>query len=114
MAILLLIILLIVVGSKVIYKDNFAVITGTISLSNGHGSTSVDYPDGFTRTNCIVISVGMDIVGTDIFSYFGTTISNSIYEARLGPNNIIVGTTSVDNLGSSNIKQFKLVLMKIN
>lgn len=114
MVILLLIILLIVVGSKVVYKDNFAVITGTISLTNGTGNTSVNYPKGFTRTNCVAISIGMDIVGTDIFSYFSTSISNSIYEARFGPDNILINTKSVDGLGSSNTKRFKLVLMKIN
>lgn len=114
MARLLLIILLIVVGSKVIYKDNFAVITGTISLTNGQGNTSVNYPEGYTRTNCVAISIGLDIVGTDIFSYFSTSISNSIYEVRFGPDNIIVNSKSIDGIGTTNTKQFKLVLMKIN
>ena len=53
LAILLLIILLILIGSSVIYKDNFAVITGIIE----NGKATINYPNGFNSTNCIVTSV---------------------------------------------------------
>lgn len=58
MAVLLLMIFVIAIGSKVVYKENFAIIKGTI---DGDGSTSsqqvnVDYPKGFTKDNCVVIN----------------------------------------------------------
>lgn len=111
---LLLIILLIVLGSKVVYKDNFAVISGNIQLTNGAGSVTLEYPTGFTRENCVPISIGIDIVGTDNFSYFFNGTSNSCFEVRFGPSNLFVNAKSIDGLGTSNTKQFKLVLMKTN
>ena len=59
MAILLLIILVIVIGAKVVYKDEFAVLTGSIQMNaqTETGSTSVNFPTGYTRDNCIVDSI---------------------------------------------------------
>lgn len=58
MAILLLIILAIAIGSRVVYKDNFVILTGTI---NGSGETNsqainINYPNGLTKDNCVVIN----------------------------------------------------------
>lgn len=44
-------ILLILIGSKVIYKDDYAVITGTV---NGNG-VDIEYPKGFTKDNCVCV-----------------------------------------------------------
>ena len=58
MGILLLIILLIVVGSKVVYKDNFAIIEGKITASQTGimQNNDIAYPSGFNRDNCIVLT----------------------------------------------------------
>ena len=58
MAILLLIILVIAIGSKVVYKDNFAILTGSITGSGEANSQAINinYPDGFTKDNCVVIN----------------------------------------------------------
>lgn len=60
MAILLLIILVIAIGSKVIYKDNFAILTGTMS----NGLVSINYPTGYNKDNCVVISTMLHRPGT--------------------------------------------------
>lgn len=114
MAKLLLIILLIVVGSKVIYKDNFAILTGNIPLTNGSGQVNVNYPDGFDSSNCVVVSLGIDIYASGKFSFVGDAGSPLIYEARLADPYIVVKTNSVDNIGTTNTKQYKIVLMKTN
>lgn len=63
MVILLLIILVIVIGAKVVYKDNYAVLTGTIDFTVNTGNTSgtknIDYPEGFNKDNCVVIALGI-------------------------------------------------------
>lgn len=102
------------VGSKVIYKDNFAVLTGNISLTNGSGQVNVNYPSGFDSSNCVVVSLGIDIYASGKFSFVGEAGSPLIYEARLVEPYIIVKTKSVENIGTSNTKQYRIVLMKIN
>lgn len=114
MVILLLIILLIAIGGKVVYNDKFALLTGNIQLSNGAGNATIEYPSGFTRENCVSISVGLDIIGTDNFSYFFNGTSNSCFEVRLGPENLFLNAKSITGSGSSNLKQYRIVLMKIN
>lgn len=112
MVILLLIILLIVLGSKVIYKDNFAVITGTISLTNGSGIGYLNYPDGYNYNNCIVISAAVAIYNDSIFSFYGDDTTTSIFSVRLTSDNIRLGVKSIDDVGTSNPKSCMVVLMK--
>lgn len=69
MVILLAIILLMLIGSPVIYKDNMAVITGTLKLNANtqekavenictYTDTKINYPNGFSADNCVLISCG--------------------------------------------------------
>ena len=71
MVILLLIILVIAIGSKVIYKDDFAILNGTIPANTGNNSYSqieIKYPTGYTKDNCVIIA-----------SEFNNSKSNTIY-----------------------------------
>lgn len=100
--------------SNVVLKDNFAIITGTVRLSHGYGGISVNYPNGFSMNNCVPISVGMDIVGDDIFSYFNQVTTDSILEVRLTVSSLFVYIVSVNDLGGNDLQKFKIVLMKTN
>lgn len=93
-------------------QSNIAVITGNISLSNGTGDVTVNYPEGFNYSNCAVISIGIAIYGNNIYDYFSETSSPLLFNARLNQNNIIVKSNSLEGVGPSTTKQFKLVIMK--
>lgn len=117
MAILLLTILVILIGAKTIYKDRFAVLTGTVvtnpsgtSSTEQLGTTDLDLPDGFTTDNCVVVSMGYN---GDHYSYgdtdweLNTFINDSLkkvtVEAYLGK-----------SLGSAYNMPVKIVLMRID
>lgn len=71
MVMLVLIILLIAIGSKVVYKDDFAILNGTIPANTGSNSYSqieINYPMGYTKENCVIIA-----------SEFNNSKSNTIY-----------------------------------
>lgn len=92
-------------------QANIVVLTGTMTLSEGSGSIDVNYPPGFTKDNCVAITMGMDI--------FNNTISfcsanPHIFEVRLKPSNIGVRCTSLDGVGTSTTKNYKVVLMKVS
>lgn len=94
-----------------ICKSEFAVVQGTISLSNGSGNTTLNYPNGFNKDNCVVLTVAINIYGEKIFSY--NSASQMIFEGRLTDNNISVRCTAIDGVGTSTTKNCKVILMKI-
>ena len=93
-------------------QSNIAVITGNISLSNGTGDVTVNYPEGFNYSNCAVISIGIAIYGNNIYDYFSETSSPLLFTARLNQNNIVIKSNALEGVGTSTTKQFKLVIMK--
>ena len=93
-------------------QANIAILTGTISLSNGSGNVEVNYPSGYTKDNCVVIAVGMDIF-TNTISYYSASTSH-IFEVRLKGSKISVECESLDGVGSSTTKNYKVVLMKVS
>lgn len=85
MAILLLIISVIVIGSKVVYKDDFAIIDGTITLvpngTESRGQTYINYPTGYNKDNCIIDSImtrKTDSVESVGFSYGTLAYGNNV------------------------------------
>lgn len=78
-------ILLIVVGSSVIYKDNIAVITGKTTVGYTAGDTGysiselLNYPSGFNRDNCIVLAFGTRRSGTSDYGYSYGNLSDKGY-----------------------------------
>lgn len=130
MAILLLIIFIIVIGSKVVYKDNFATVEGkiTTSGSNGEKTISVNYPSGFNQNNTVVIAVQFDIDNSSVIWGTGASFMSASYVAgslpanvelnpsniRINVRNIIISSTgTVDVSSLSSDLNYKLVLMKI-
>ena len=116
MAILLLTILVILIGAKAIYKDRFAVLTGTvvtnpdINSSKQFGTIDLALPDGFTTDNCVVVSMGYNgkhySYGSNGWS-LNVLINDSLkkvnVEAYLG-----------ESLGSTYNLPVKIVLMRID
>lgn len=97
-------------GSAFINSNKIATITGTISLTNGTGSTNLNYPEGFNSSNCIPLTVGLTIVTP--YSYFSH--SNMVFSVRLTSSNVVVDCNAVDNVGSTATKNVKVVLLKIS
>lgn len=98
-------------------KGDFAIITGTITLSSGSGSaTGISYPDGFTQENCVCISVGTTrSTGGALatrFEYFtvSSVINLGVY---LNASDITLNATNSAK-GPSVTVPYKIVLMKIS
>lgn len=100
-------------GSSFVPKSNFAVLTGTIPLTNGSGNVNTNYPTGFNSSNCVVISIGIDIMSNNYYTFNNSSSTSSIFEVRFSSENINIRVKSIDRIGTSNTKNYKLVLMKI-
>lgn len=127
-------ILLILIGSKVVYKDDYAVITGSMTLNavetaGAYKSTSknIDFPDGFNKDNCILISAGQNKLGLEDMGY-GYGITDLNYNKSLGtligaePFCVLLGsntdTTKIKIYGFNSYNgertlNYRIVLMKI-
>lgn len=126
MVILLLIILLIAIGSKVIYKDDYIVLTGTITANTG--SITIDYPENITKDNCVVISMMLKRsqgttwgTGT-VFDTSGYMAGSMPAAVKLASDKIYVdirnvNISSADNSVMATVPagdyNYKLILMKI-
>ena len=108
-------------------KGDFATITGTATFDE-NGTTTVNYPSGFTKTNCVVISFMTEGIGqTKSLSTGSTfdssnTISGSVPKAiKLADDNIVLAIRhiSIINDATPSISStypnmnYKIVLMKI-
>lgn len=118
MEILLLIILVILVGSKAVYKNDFAVINGTkiINASTAE-NISINYPTGFTAENCVPVCCGLKYSNRG-YNYVGKyDDSMDLYWGAIkrtltfGTDNI---TLRIDNVVTEQTTyNYKIVLMKI-
>lgn len=127
MVMLLLIILIIAIGSKVVYEDEFAKVQGTIDLiaSSNPGSSysqtnfSIDYPKGFNKENTVVVGFKCKLQGTGTGDYsFGYTPDKMSTSAVSGvyPRTVRMSDKlecSVYNLSSSKKMDYVIYLMKI-
>ena len=118
MAILLLTILVILIGAKAIYKDRFAVLTGTVATHPTGGTSStaqggtvnLDLPDGFTADNCVVVSMGYN---GDHYSCGATDWNLKVY-INNSLKKVNVEAYYGESLGSTYNLPVKIVLMKID
>ena len=87
-------------NSNTIHKDKLAIVSGIIRGGGGH--TSVNYPEGFNRDNCFVLSCFGDLYGTKYWS-------SEVAYVRLEPS-----TIDLYCLGGHSDVQFTIycVLMK--
>ena len=133
--ILLLIISIIVIGSKVVFKDNFVVIEGTITLEPNlaenismspvkfkQTSFSINYPTGFNKGNCVVISKAFGFPRQQGLNYVeGWNNYPNNVDAYLGvlPHDVMLGDNAIQiSLGNYMTSEmqysYKIVLMKIS
>ncbi len=127
-------ILLIIIGNKVIYENNFAIIEGSIVCNANtldplkgevtYTSKEIDFPQGFNKDNCIVLSLGgrnFDDGRGYSYKFSGATEATDLVlgtEAKrieLGSRsdnekiNLMVGNISTE----VKTKYYRIVLMKI-
>ena len=120
-------ILLIIVGSKVVYNDRFVTITGTIAMPEANdslltGSIDITYPNGFNSENCIIISLmSHNTLHTDWWCTTTNTknVSAGIagsgdLTARLKPAGITVSSNKVAVEENRKDVTFKITLMKLS
>lgn len=112
MVILSVTILLIAIGVKVVYKNDFAVIEGEITLANGSGNVRVSYPAGFDSKS-IVISIGMGRTDSNQYLEYGHVASSVIPGVHLTMSDISITAYSVGGAGPTKSVPYKIVLMKI-
>ena len=110
-------------NNNAVVKGDFAVLTGTITAeAQNQGSTSVNYPTGFTKDNCVIISIMGRRSGASSSLGFATPVE---YDRSLGYSLGSGGLHAVlyeDNISvrwwnmstDSKTSTFKLVLMKIS
>lgn len=112
------------IGSKVIYRDNFAIIQGT--LKSGQATIS-PFPQGFTLNNTIILSImtqNTDNTNWAIGSTFDTAgyVSGSLpIRAYMQTNGIVIQAKNVNLTKDESVYvgtvskdfNFKLVLMKL-
>lgn len=60
-------------------QDNIAVLTGTITAdgSSNYATKSINYPAGFSNSNCVVLSVMLELQNNVTIWGYGTTYTSS-------------------------------------
>ena len=119
------IILLIIIGSSVIYKEAFAVVSSIILANTG--TASISYPDGFSNENCVVIGYNMKRYNNGRRGT-GSVFNSSSYVSGAIPTAIILTesdiTINIENINISNGAypyvatpngdfEIKIILMKL-
>ena len=93
-------------------QNNIFVLTGTVELKNGVGSTSINYPTGCNKNNCIPFLSGLNTSGT--YYDYGNIQSTCVTGVRMTDSNIQFNCGSHDDVGPTGTKSFRVVLMKIS
>lgn len=92
-------------------QGDFAVLTGTITLSSGTGMVDINYPSGFTQSNCVPVACAINVT----MSYdFGNPGTSNLVAVKLLSNIIRINTSPSTSGGASGDKTYKLVLMKVS
>lgn len=92
-------------------KGDFAVITGNITLTNGQGNVELDYPSGFSKDNCVVISAELAMF-TSRYDYniASSTIGVGV---QLANKVNVTATPLITVTQAASTKPVKVVLMKV-
>lgn len=100
------------IGAK--SSSHFAVVTGTVNLSNGAGSSKVSYPSGFTKDNCVPISIGVNgLIASGVYDYFQCG-SSYTFGARFLDDGINLSCGAIVSSSKSGSYTIKCVLMRIS
>lgn len=126
-------ILLILIGSKVIYSDNIAVISGQMELEANSQSNfengdeqqtilNIDFPKGFNKNNCVCLAFGMKTYAEKNYSYGVAFTESNRFSSGSYIRNVILGSGDNDskiglhvwNMATGqHTVYYRLVLMKI-
>ena len=106
-------------GEKIDF-GNIKIITGTITTSGTLTTTTINYPNGCTKDNCIPISIGSKKSTDDEYTYLSTGLTDTlayIYGSFRGivifkSENIEIKTYTYNE--NEIITDYKLVLLKIS
>lgn len=94
-------------------KGDFTTVSGSVTLSNGNGSVKVNYPSGFTKTNCRVVSLFAEGFYDDGTITFNTSMSTHVFGVNFSNNNISLSCTTMLSSGSSRTITMTAILMKV-
>lgn len=107
---------------EVIAKENIAVLTGAMEIeSERPGSTTIDYPSGFTKDNCVPIAFGINREGYSEWglNFYGV-YEGSVDLIRVSFNRAInlntdnISVRVINPVTSSITVNYKIVLMKVS
>lgn len=107
-------------------KGDFVLLTGTIKTPPANneevmGSTTIVYPSGYTRDNCVVISVmASPLYDVQKGNWFTTSLNNAIgymqgngtLTAALKPEGIVVSVMKSSAVEPTTTRNIRVVLMK--
>lgn len=123
---LLLIISVIIIGSKPVYNESFAIVTGEIFGtfdSNGilNASTQISYPKGFNADNSIVLSAMFKRPNANYWKYgyqlvdsAGTYTGLLPYNINLNNDYITISMNFIMSGASGDFRdEFKIILLKL-
>ena len=99
-------------GSAFVPQSKFAIVTGKINFNDGAGGVFLDYPNGFSYSNCVAISVGVDASNNGLYSYFYDYIFNLVFQAQLTAPYINVTVQPLSSSGPDGSRNCIVVLMK--
>lgn len=127
MAKLLQMIFVIIIGSRPLYNENFAIVQGKITTPV-EGDTTIatsillNYPEGFNKDNCVIISLMSDYTGSTRDGYWtvGSTMKsaeavrgNYGLQAGFWEDGISVSISKISTSEPSKTINVRIVLMKL-
>ena len=94
-------------------QANIAVLTGTITLSNGSGSVNFNYPTGYNKNNCVPIAAGTIYTSSGNYG-FGFVQSSIGTGVIMADSEISLRVNPISGTGATGTYNCKVVLMKTN
>lgn len=105
-------------GSKAVTinttQSNIAVVTGTITVYSSdpkQGSGNINYPTGYTRDNCIPLSIGMQVNGA--YRFGGNMMGTTYVELNASVISVLVDSWNSSGMAAGNYP-VKVILMKVS
>jgi len=95
-------------------SSDFAVLTGSISLTDGTGSvTGISYPAGFTQSNCVPVAYGCSYTSNGYIG-FGTIQGNLATGVSMRSTSLAFYSTAPSGTGATGTYAYTIVLKKIS
>ena len=91
-------------------KSDYIELTGEISLTDGVGSLTRNYPTGFSASNCVPVAMALKVANTYSFGY---PASSYVLNVKLYDNNIGFNVSPLITVSGSASYDYKIILMKV-